>query len=91
MWDETRTEWDTQALLMVEAFQTYNDSLCSSCAQSAIHALNVANTREFTVDTVVCLGCNVREIWQENNGKSLIKGEKLYVVNRMGLNPPVDY
>ena len=84
MWDVTRDRWDRQALLILEAFEMYDASLCGGCAQSSIHALDVANTREFTVDTVNCLGCNVRETWSEQNAETKIKGEKVYVVNAMG-------
>jgi uncharacterized cysteine cluster protein YcgN (CxxCxxCC family) len=88
MWDHTRTEWDATALVMLEAFQQYSDSLCSGCAQSAFHALDIANTREFSVGTVTCLGCNVRETWQANHGDERTKGEKLYVKNGMSAAEP---
>jgi uncharacterized cysteine cluster protein YcgN (CxxCxxCC family) len=84
MWDHTRNQWDRQALLILEAFEMYDTSLCGGCAQSSIHALDVANTREYTADTVNCLGCNVRETWIENNSDTRIKGQKVYVVNPMG-------
>lgn len=84
MWDPARSTWDAQALLLLHAFQFYDDSLCSGCGQSALHALEVRNTREFRIDTVTCLGCNVRETWDENNGKERTKGEKAYVINTMG-------
>jgi uncharacterized cysteine cluster protein YcgN (CxxCxxCC family) len=84
MWDSAQTEWTDKALLMLEAFQLYDDSLCSGCGQSALHALDVGNTREYTVDTATCLGCNVRESWQANHGDERTKGEKVYVVNQMG-------
>lgn len=88
MWDAMRDQWDHQALLLLEAFQIYSDSLCSGCGQPSIHALDVANTREFTADSVVCLGCNVRETWSEQNSESKVKGQKVYVVNAM--NTPVE-
>lgn len=84
MWDPKRTKWDRQALLLLHAFQLYDDSLCSGCAQSSVHALDVANTREFQADTVMCLGCNVRETWTDQHGKERMNGEKVYVINNMG-------
>lgn len=90
LWDLKRNTWDAQGLLMLEAYQQYVDSLCGECGQSGVHALNVANTREFTVDTVTCLGCNVREVYRENHGETRTKGLKVYVVNRMGEGGPDD-
>lgn len=85
MWDAARTAWDTTALLLLEAFQHYSDSLCSSCGQSAFHALDVANTREYGVDNVTCLGCEVIARHHENRkDERKVLGEKTYVVNKMG-------
>lgn len=78
-----RRKWSQRARTLLLAFQMFEDSLCGSCAQSGFHALDVANTREFSVDVVTCLGCNVREVHQENNPKPS-KGLKVFVVNRMG-------
>jgi hypothetical protein len=78
-----RGRWTWRARLLLEAFQMYEDSLCGSCAQSAFHTLDVGNTRAFTAETVTCLGCNVRETFQEQHPKPP-KGLRLYVANRMG-------
>lgn len=79
-----KNRWTRRDLLITEAYQMYADSLCGACGQTAFHALDVANTRQFSVDTVTCLGCNVREIWAETHGDQRTKGEKVYVVNTMG-------
>ena len=84
MWG-CRNKWTRKALLLLEAFQIYEDSLCGSCAQSAFHALDGMNTREFGVDTVTCLGCQVRASWHDQHGdEKRPLGEKLFVVNSMG-------
>lgn len=77
-------KWTKRDRLLLRAFRQYEDSLCGGCGQSSLHTLDVANTREFGVDTAVCLGCNVRETYTENHGDTKTKGLKLYVVNSMG-------
>lgn len=83
MWHYGNLEWTETATSLLEAYQMYSDSLCGSCGQSAFHALEVGNTREFAADSVICLGCNVREVWQSQN-EHPPKGTRLYVKNMMG-------
>ena len=78
------SKWTAKAKLLLEAFQVYEDSLCGSCGQSGFHALDPLNTPYFDIETTVCLGCEVRETYQENQGQDRVHGEKVYVVNDMG-------
>jgi uncharacterized cysteine cluster protein YcgN (CxxCxxCC family) len=84
MWGRSN-RWSRKALLVLEAYQIYIDSLCGSCGQSAFHALDQMNTREFNIDAVLCLGCEVRErdADQSEDEKHQF-GEKRFVVNTMG-------
>lgn len=82
--------WTKRDRVLLRAFRIYEDSLCSGCGQSSIHSLEVANTREYRTDSAICLGCNVRETYQENHGDQKIKGLKVYVVNSMGQGGDVD-
>ena len=87
-----RGKWHARARLLLEAFQIYEDSLCSGCSQSSFHSLDVANTRAFTTDEAICLGCNVRATHEDQwgEGKKRPKGLKVFVVNRMGTPGLVD-
>ena len=81
-----RKKWHARARLLLFAFDMYESSLCGQCAQSSFHTLDVANTRAFTADEAICLGCNVRATQEEQwgEGKKRPKGLKVFVVNRMG-------
>ena len=84
MWGRSN-RWSRKALLVLEAYQIYKDSLCSSCGQSAFHALDQLNTRAYHMDSVSCLGCEVRERdADQNEDEKPAFGEKRFVVNTMG-------
>ena len=84
-------KWTAKAKLLLEAFQVYDDSLCGSCRQSAFHALNIANSREFGVDSVTCLGCEVLDAHKENHKDDKpMAGERVFVVNTMGPTSGLD-
>lgn len=59
----------------------YEDSLCGSCGQSAIHAFEPRNSGEFEVnDDTVCLGC---EVMEQHGDVKHPAGTKVYVQNHM--------
>ena len=51
-----------------------------------MHSLRIENTREFVADKAVCLGCQVQEIYQDQNQDMIksAKGLKIYAVSNMG-------
>jgi uncharacterized cysteine cluster protein YcgN (CxxCxxCC family) len=74
--------WTDRDLLLLEAFQIYEDSLCSGCGQSGFHVYEPRNTVKFDVETTVCVACESRETHQANH-TDRVHGEKVYVVNDM--------
>lgn len=52
-----------------------------------MHSMKIENTREFVADTAVCLGCQVAEIYRDQNSEMIktAKGLKIYAVSKMGL------
>lgn len=78
--------WTPEAKMLLEAFQQYEDSLCGACGHSGIHSMRIENTREFVANTAVCLGCQARDIFQDQNQELIktAKGLKVYAVSNMG-------
>lgn len=78
--------WTKRAKLLLEAFEMYDSSLCSGCGQSAIHSFEIANSREFTAEHRVCLGCQAKENFTANNEQIVkqAKGLKVLAVSSMG-------
>ena len=70
-------------MLLLEAFQVYEDSLCNECLQSAFDARNEAHIREYGVESVICYGCAIKEHVQKE--EKLDEGEKLFVVRTPGI------
>ena len=78
--------WTARAKLLLEAFEEYDRSLCGGCGHSGLHSMRIENTREFVASTAVCLGCQVAEIYRDQNHEQIktAKGLKIYAVSKMG-------
>lgn len=78
--------WTKPAKLLLEAYDMYDASLCGGCGQSAIHSFEIANSREFTADHAVCLGCEAKDRHYSNNEQTFknAKGLKILAISRMG-------
>ncbi len=80
-----RNKWTRKAVLILEAYQSYADSLCGSCSQSAFHANDQMNTPHYRIAETHCLGCEVLEREQsQREGERLPFGDRRYVQNTMG-------
>lgn len=87
MWGR-KNKWGKDALLLLEAFSIYEDSLCAGCYQSAFDAHNPMHIREYGVESVICLGCAIKEHVQQE--EKLDPGEKLFVVRTLGVPVATD-
>jgi len=80
-----KNKWTRRAVLLLEAYQIYADSLCGSCGQSAFHASDHMNTPKFRLSETHCLGCECLERDQsQRDGERLPFGDRRYVLNTMG-------
>lgn len=76
------------ALALTEALYRYELSLCKGCGHSGYLTYDKhENTRDFRVDSVVCVACEGREELAKNSKGDDWPGTKTFVVNTMGDEP----